>query len=220
MNQLNKLRDKFSFDIMAGNIATGAGAHALINKEMSAIDVPADALRVGIGGGSVCETRVRTGVGVPQLSAVMDVRAHTDKFIPVISDGGIRYIGDVAKAICAGADAVMVGSLFSGTDEAPGDIHVSGKWPNASRYKIYRGSASESMKIASGTSRSHVEGTAKMVPLKGSVVNIVNDIVDGLKSAMSYLGSDNITDMQANAEFIKITHAGMAEALPHLLTGG
>lgn len=222
IQKLTELKDKFKFDIMAGNIATAEAAECLMKVPNHRKDkyLSADSLRVGIGGGSVCESRIRTGAGVPQLSAVIEIRKKIGTSVPIISDGGIRYIGDVAKAIGAGANAVMVGSLFSGTDEAPGDIHVSGAWPNAKRYKVYRGSASESMKIALGVSRSHVEGTSKMVPLKGSVINIVSDIVDGLKSAMSYLGSDNITEMQKNAEFIKVTHAGMAEALPHLLAGG
>lgn len=206
--KLLPLKFKYEFDIIAGNVATSEGAADLENWG-------ADCVRVGLGGGSVCETRIRTGVGVPQLSAVLQARENVH--VPVISDGGIRFIGDISKAICAGADTVMIGSLFSGTDEAPGNVVVSGMWPNVQMHKLYRGSSSESMKISNGSERSHVEGTSKMVPLKGPVSTIVKDITDGLKSTMSYLGVDNILEMQSAASFIKITPAGMIEALPHLL---
>jgi IMP dehydrogenase len=195
------------FDIIAGNVATYEGA-----QNLAAWGV--EALRVGIGGGSVCETRIRTGVGVPQISAVKACSINST--IPIISDGGIRYIGDVAKAIVAGADTVMLGNLFAGTDEAPGDVQTSGQWPNKILHKLYRGSASESMKIAVGQEKKNVEGTAKMVLLKGPVKYIVSDILDGLRSAMSYVGAQNIPQLQG-AELIRISQAGMYEGLPHLL---
>jgi IMP dehydrogenase len=197
------------FDIIAGNVATREGAQDLESWG-------ADAIRVGIGGGSACETRIRTGIGVPQLTAIMEA-FDVVKEVPIIADGGIRLIGDVAKAICGGADTVMLGSLFAGTDEAPGAIHTDGVWPTPRRMKLFRGSASESQKASNGGSLRHVEGTAKLIPLKGPVHGIVDSVLDGLKSSMSYLGVQDISEMQAASQFIRITAAGMAEARPHIL---
>lgn len=191
-------------DVIAGNVATADGALRLQ-------DWGADAVRVGVGGGSMCETRVRTGIGVPQLSAVMDVFAAGLE-IPIISDGGIRYPGDVAKALAAGANTVMVGSMLAGTDEAPGELFITGQWPKEQRYKVFRGSASASQK---GSEARYVEGTSKLVPCKGPVGSVINTILDGVRSAMSYLGVDEIQDMCQVANFVKITHAGLIEAHPH-----
>jgi IMP dehydrogenase len=195
-------------DIIAGNIATADAANDL--QEWGA-----DALRVGIGGGSVCETRIRTGVGVPQLTAVDEISYITE--IPIISDGGIRYPGDVVKALAAGADTVMVGSLLSGTDEAPGEMFVGGQWPNTKNFKMFRGSASATIKMEKNGHSNHVEGAAKMVEHKGSVIRVIDDIMDGVTSAMSYLGVSDIEEICEVAEFVKISNAGLHEAHPHLL---
>lgn len=203
---LNKFSNRSYFDVIAGNIATADAAKRLQ-------DAGADALRVGIGGGSVCTTRVRTGVGVPQLSAIMDVCEVAT--VPVIADGGIRNSGDAAKALAAGASSVMIGSLFAGTDEAPGDTLVIGEWPKEKHYKVYRGSASMSIKKQLNGSVSHVEGTATMVPLRGPVRKVMNILLEGIRSSMSYLGASNIAEFHNNAEFVKVTNAGAIEATPH-----
>lgn len=203
---LNKLSYRASFDVIAGNIATAGAA-------MRLEDWGVDALRVGIGGGSMCETRVRTGIGVPQLSAVIAVASVAT--VPVISDGGIKLPGDVAKALAAGADTVMLGSLFAGTFEAPGDIFETGQWPNIQRMKIFRGSASASAKYSAHGTADYVEGTATMVPIKGSVETVVSTIMDGLRSSMSYVGAADLKEFSAKAEFVRITHAGLMEAHPH-----
>lgn len=195
-------------DIVAGNIATPNAAQDLESWG-------ADALRVGIGGGAVCETRIRTGVGVPQLTAVDEITSYCSA--PVISDGGIRYPGDVVKAIACGADTVMVGSLLAGTDEAPGDVFVGGQWPNTKNFKMYRGSASATIKMQKSGHQNHVEGAAKMVESKGSVIRVIDDIMDGVKSAMSYLGTDDLDNLCSVSEFVRISGAGLREAHPHLL---
>ena len=202
-----------STDIVVGNIATGADARVLL-------ELGVDALRVGIGGGSVCETRIRTGVGIPQLSSISSVsfavgnRSHQT---PIISCGGIRYPGDVAKAIAAGANSVIIGSLFAGTEEAPGEIFITGHWPNRTSSKIYRGAASDTAKLQLHGNTQHTEGNATMVPCVGSVKWIINDITNGLRSAMSYVGASNLDEFQEQAEFIRVTPAGAIEAHPHLL---
>lgn len=206
MDYLNKLSNRSKFDVIAGNVAT---AEAALRLE----DWGADALRVGIGGGSMCETRIRTGVGIPQLSAIAWVSQVTS--VPVISDGGIRTPGDVAKALAIGADSVMIGSLFAGTDEAPGEVFVTGEWPFEKKYKMFRGSASASAKMIVKGEVTHVEGNAMMIPFKGSVSKIVKDIEDGIKSSMSYVGAKNLTEFRTLAKFIRITNAGLIEAHPH-----
>ena len=203
-----RIKNSLVVDFVAGNIATSEAAYDLEKWG-------ADALRVGIGGGSVCETRIRTGVGVPQLSAVDIVTAVSE--IPIISDGGIRFPGDIAKALAVGANTVMIGSLFAGTDEAPGDVFISGQWPNNKSFKMYRGSASATIKMEKNGSTNHVEGAAKMVECKGPVINIVNDLMDGITSAMSYLGANSVEDMWQHADFVHISNAGLREAHPHLL---
>jgi len=216
-------RSKHTFDIVAGSVATLEAAYDLQ-------DWGADALRVGVGGGSVCETRIRTGIGVPQLQAVIDInedvlmkqQIHSSvQFptleIPVISDGGIRYPGDVAKALAAGADTVMIGSLFAGTDEAPGEHFIEGLWPYNREMRVYRGLASATTKLKYAGAASHVEGASKMIESRGSVGHIVHDIVDGLTSSMSYVGATNLEEFRAQSRFIQITLSGLAEAHPHLL---
>ena len=206
MAWLNALSNRSKFDVIAGNIATAAGA-----AQLQAWG--ADALRVGIGGGSMCETRIRTGVGIPQLTALDSVLEVAE--VPVINDGGIRFPGDVAKALACGADSVMIGSLFAGTNETPGNYFVTGKWPNEKRMKVYRGSASESAKTSTGGVVSHVEGASRMVPTKGSVYKVIKDIMDGVTSSMSYLGAHTLQEFQAYAEFVQISNAGLIEAHPH-----
>lgn len=204
---LNKLPNRKDFDVIAGNVAT---LNAAVGMEIWG----ADAIRVGIGGGSMCETRIRTGVGVPQLQAIMDI-ADSDISIPIISDGGIRYPGDVAKALAAGADTVMIGSLFAGTDEAPGEVFIAGQWPHTKTMKMFRGSASATAKMAVNGNTNHVEGASRMIESKGPVAAIVRDIMDGVKSSMSYVGAHTLDEFRAKAEFVRITGAGLTEAHPH-----
>ena len=196
---IRRIKNETNVEIIAGSIATKRAAEHLI-------EWGADALRVGIGNGSLCETRIRTGVGVPQVSALIDV----------CSVGGIRYVGDVAKSLGLGADSVMVGSLLSGTKETPGEIIKQGEWPNERLYKKYRGSASLDSKSNRGES-GNVEGNSKIVEYKGKVIRIISDIRDGLRSSFSYVGADNLLDFQAKCKFVRTTQAGQVEAKPHLL---
>jgi IMP dehydrogenase len=200
---------------MAGNIATADAAKALI-------DAGADAVKVGIGPGSICTTRIIAGVGVPQLTAVMDVaEACRKQNIPVIADGGIRYSGEVAKAIGAGADAVMLGSLFAGTDEAPGEVVLY----QGRSYKDYRGmgsmgamadgSADRYFQKASEPNKLIPEGIEGRVPYKGPVENVIHQLIGGLRSAMGYTGAASIPELQKKAHFVRITGAGLRESHAH-----
>ena len=202
--------------IIAGNIATGAAAKALI-------EAGADAVKVGIGPGSICTTRIVAGVGVPQLTAIMDVaEACRKQGVPVIADGGIRYSGEVAKAIAAGADAVMMGSMFAGTDEAPGEtIMYQGR-----SYKSYRGMGSVGamaggsadryfQKVGGDPAKLVPEGIEGRVPYKGPVQSIIHQLIGGLRAAMGYTGAATIVDLQTKAEFVRITGAGLRESHVH-----
>lgn len=205
-------------ELIAGNVATGEGAKDLITAGV-------DAVKVGVGSGSICITRVVTGSGVPQLTAVIDsVEVARQYGIPVISDGGVRTSGDITKALAAGASSVMVGSLFGGTDDSPGKTLVK----NGKKYKMYRGMASfyaslgrkyreeGSQVVDSDDLNDYVpEGVEAMVPYKGSVVEIVRQLAGGLRSGLSYCGAKTISEMQKNAEFIKMTSAGYTESQPH-----
>ena len=205
-------------ELVAGNVATDDGARDLIKAGV-------DAIKVGVGSGSICITRVVTGSGVPQLTAVIDsVKVAKDYDIPVISDGGIRNSGDITKALAAGASSVMVGSLFGGTDESPGKTLVK----NGKKFKMFRGMASfyaslgrkyreeGSQVVDSDDLNDYVpEGVEAMVPYKGSVVEIVRQLAGGLRSGLSYCGAKTIPEMQKNAEFIKMTSAGYIESQPH-----
>ena len=209
---IKELKNGFgdTIEVIGGSIATKEAAKDLC-------DWGVDALRVGIGNGSLCETRIRTGVGIPQLTAILDITSVADNCsVPVISDGGCRYVGDLAKAIGAGADSVMLGSILSGTKETPGEITKVGEWPNERLYKKYRGSASLDSKADRGESK-NVEGNSKIVPYKGKVIRIISDIRDGLSSAFSYVGSGDVLDFQSKCEFVEVTSAGVIEAKPHLL---
>ena len=204
--------------VIAGNIATAEAARALI-------DAGADAVKVGIGPGSICTTRIVAGVGVPQISAVAAVaQALHDTDVPVISDGGIRFSGDIAKAIAAGAHAVMIGGLFAGTEESPGEVEL---YQGAS-YKSYRGMGSlGAMGERHGSADRYFqdaateleklvpEGVEGRVPYKGSVVTILRQLSGGLRAAMGYTGSRNITDMRTRPVFVRITGAGIRESHVH-----
>ncbi len=203
-------------EVIGGNIATAAGAKALV-------DHGADGIKVGIGPGSICTTRVVAGVGVPQVTAVQNVHlALRDANVPLIADGGVRYSGDVAKAVAAGADAVMMGSIFAGTEEAPGEtILYQGR-----SYKLYRGMGSLSamqdgaadryfQDPANNADKLVAEGIEGRVPYKGSVVSIIFQMVGGLRASMGYCGCATINDMRTRTEFVEITSAGMRESHVH-----
>jgi IMP dehydrogenase len=219
INTVRMIKKAFpSCDLIAGNVATGAGARDLIKAGV-------DAVKVGVGSGSICITRVVTGSGVPQLTAVIDaVKAANEYDIPVISDGGIRTSGDLTKALAAGASSAMIGSMFGGTDESPGKSLVK----NGKKFKMYRGMASymaslgrkyreegEQVVEADDPNEYVPEGVEAMVPYKGSVVEIVRQLAGGLRSGLSYCGARTIPEMQKNAEFIRITGAGFIESQPH-----
>ncbi|NRB37455.1 MAG: IMP dehydrogenase [Pseudomonadales bacterium] len=208
-------------DVIAGNIATGDAAKALVAAG-------ADAVKVGIGPGSICTTRIVTGIGVPQITAISNVvEALKGTGVPVIADGGIRYSGDVAKAVVAGASAVMVGSMLAGTDESPGEIELF----QGRSYKAYRGMGSiGAMAQTSGSSDRYFQdasaGAEKLVPegiegrvaYKGSVTAIIHQLMGGLSSAMGYTGSVDIQTMRTKPEFIRVTTAGMSESHVHDVT--
>jgi IMP dehydrogenase len=213
VRQVRKLSN--GTQIMAGNIATADAAKALI-------DAGADAVKVGIGPGSICTTRIVAGVGVPQLTAIMDAAEVCRKQnVPVIADGGIRYSGEIAKAIAAGADAVMLGGLLAGTDEAPGEVIVY----QGRSYKTYRGmgsvgamaggSADRYFQKASDPNKLVPEGIEGRVPYKGPTERVIHQLVGGLRAAMGYTGSASIVDLQKNAEFVRITGAGLRESHVH-----
>ena len=211
-NALRRLKNEISntFEVIAGSIATSEAARQIC-------EWGADGVRVGIGNGSLCETRIRTGVGIPSITSILDCVAVCDNFgVPVIADGGIRNVGDACKSLGAGADCFMLGSLLSGTKETPGEIEKVGKWPNEQLHKKYRGSAS----LDSKKSRGHydnVEGNHKVIPYKGKVKRIISDIQEGIRSAFSYVGANNISEFHSKVEFVQVTKAGQIEALPHLL---
>ena len=208
-----------SVQVIAGNVATADGAKALI-------DAGADAVKVGIGPGSICTTRVVAGVGVPQFTAIHDAaevcRAHE---VPLIADGGIKYSGDVAKAIAAGADCVMIGSLLAGTDESPGEVFLF----QGRSYKAYRGMGSIGA-MARGSADRYFqqevsdnlklvpEGVEGRVPYKGPAANVVHQLVGGLRAAMGYTGNHDIADMQNNCTFRRATAAGLRESHVHDVT--
>jgi IMP dehydrogenase len=219
INTVNMIKKAFpNCELIAGNVATGEGARDLITAGV-------DAVKVGVGSGSICITRVVTGSGVPQLTAVTEsVKVSREYDIPVISDGGIRTSGDTTKALAAGASSVMVGSMFGGTDESPGKTLVK----NGKKFKMYRGMASfyaslgrkyreEGLQVVDSNDLNDYvpEGVEAMVPYKGSVVEIIRQLVGGLRSGLSYCGAKTISEMQNNAEFIKITPAGYIESQPH-----
>ena len=214
---IKTVKQKFpSVDVIGGNIATADAA-------MELVKAGADAVKVGMGPGSICTTRIIAGIGVPQISAIFDVStALKNTEVAVIADGGIRFSGDIAKAIAAGADSVMLGSLFAGTEEAPGKVELF----QGRSFKTYRGMGS----IGAMTEREDAnrymqedvavdklvpEGIEGRVPYKGLVLNVVNQLIGGLRQSMGYIGCKNISEMHKKSQFIEITNAGMTESHVH-----
>ncbi|MBH68088.1 MAG: IMP dehydrogenase [Rhodospirillaceae bacterium] len=220
LQSVSKIRKLSNYtQIVAGNVATADGAKALL-------DTGADAIKVGIGPGSICTTRMVAGVGVPQLTAILDtVEVCKTGNIPVISDGGIKYSGDLAKAIAAGADCAMLGSLFAGTDESPGEVFLH----QGRSYKSYRGMGSMGA-MARGSADRYFqeevedhkkfvpEGIEGQVPYKGPLSAVVHQLTGGLKAAMGYTGSGTIRHMQTGKKFLRITNAGLRESHVHDVT--
>lgn len=219
INTVRMIKKAFpTCELMAGNVATEKGTEDLIKAGV-------DAVKVGVGSGSICITRIVTGSGVPQLTAIGDSAKTAKEYdIPIISDGGTRTSGDLTKALAAGASSVMIGSMFGGTDESPGKTLTK----NGKKYKMYRGMASFSASLGrkyrenAGMSIDNddlndivPEGVEAMVPYKGSVIEIIRQLVGGVRSGLSYCGAKTISEMQENAEFIKITAAGYKESQPH-----
>ena len=215
IDQIKKIKKNFDIDLIVGNIATGEAAKALVKAG-------ADGIKVGVGPGSICTTRIIAGVGMPQLSAVYEsTKAIKGSGIPVIEDGGIRFSGDVVKGLAAGANSIMVGSLFAGTDEAPGDIILY----EGRKYKAYRGMGSVEAMEAGTRDRYFQqnendpkklvpEGIVGRVPYKGEVSEILYQLTGGLKAGMGYVGANNIAALQ-KSKFVKITKAGSIEGHPH-----
>ena len=216
LESFKKIRKKINLPIVVGNIATPEAAKDLIK-------LGADAIKVGIGPGSICTTRIVAGVGVPQFTAIQDIAAITNKNkIPMISDGGIRYSGDIVKALAAGANCIMAGSLFAGTDESPGEVFLF----QGISYKSYRGMGSLGA-MARGSADRYFqdeineaiklvpEGIEGRIPYKGQVSNVLFQLTGGLRSGMGYTGSKNLTILKKNAKFVRLTNSGINESHVH-----
>ncbi|MDX2115364.1 MAG: IMP dehydrogenase [Planctomycetota bacterium] len=226
---VREVKKRFSIEVIAGNVATAEGAHDLI-------DAGADAVKVGIGPGSICTTRIVTGVGMPQVSAVMNAVSVCERAgVPVIADGGVRQSGDIVKALAAGAHTVMMGGLFAGLDESPGEVVIS----EGRRYKTYRGMGSEGAMFAGSADRYMQgdkyeasragsggpgelarikfvpEGVEGLVPYRGGLAEFVYQMVGGLRSAMGYLGCSTIEELRRDARFCRVSRAGVIESHPH-----
>src|SRR5690606_24518092 len=207
--------------VVGGNIATAAAAVALV-------EAGADAVKVGIGPGSICTTRIVAGIGVPQITAVSEVADALAKYdVPLISDGGIRFSGDVSKAVAAGASCIMIGSLLAGTEEAPGEVELF----QGGYYKAYRGMGSLGamsgksnssdryfQDAAAGVEKLVPEGIEGRVPYKGPMTNIVHQLMGGLRASMGYTGCKDIEEMRTKPQFVKVTSAGMRESHVHDVT--
>ena len=202
-------------DVIAGNVASADGAKALL-------EAGADSIKIGMGPGSICTTRIVAGIGVPQISAILEIKEAINGKVPLIADGGMRYSGDIAKAIAAGADAVMLGSIFAGTEEAPGEIELY----QGRSFKTYRGMGSIAAMAKQDDSNRYMqegiapdklvpEGVEGRVPYKGWVISVINQLVGGLRQSMGYVGCKTITAMQEDSKFVEITNAGMAESHVH-----
>jgi IMP dehydrogenase len=217
LNTLREIKEKYpDCQLVGGNVATKEGFLDLIKAGV-------DAIKIGVGPGSICTTRIVAGVGIPQLSAIMETAEISEKYdIPIIADGGIKYSGDITKAIAAGAHSVMIGNLFAGTDESPGDLVLF----QGRSYKVYRGMGSlEAMKEGSKDrySQGEVENVAKLVPEgiegrvphRGALSLCVHQLIGGLKAGMGYLGATNIQELQKKARFIRVTPSGLRESHVH-----
>lgn len=214
IESVSKVKNAFpEIDLIAGNVATADGTEALIRAG-------ADAVKIGIGPGSICTTRVVAGIGVPQITAICDAAERADKFgIPVIADGGIKYSGEIVKAIAAGGSVVMVGSLVAGCEESPGDTEI---WQGR-QFKVYRGMGSlgamnhgsADRYFQKGSKKFVPEGVEGRVPYKGPLSDTVFQMMGGLRSGMGYVGCHNIQELRENAQFIRITGAGLIESHPH-----
>jgi IMP dehydrogenase len=223
LDAIERIKNKYDAqEVIGGNVATRAGAQALINAG-------ADAVKVGVGPGSICTTRVVAGVGVPQVTAIMEAaKACKKSDVPLIADGGLQFSGDIAKAIVSGADSVMLGSLLAGCDESPGElIEIQGK-----KYKSYRGMGSLGAMQSRGEKKSYSkdrymqddvlaedklvpEGIEGKVAYRGSVAGVVHQLVGGLRSGMGYAGAATIEDLKRNGRLVQITYAGLQESHPH-----
>jgi IMP dehydrogenase len=204
-----------SKDVIAGNVATPEGAEALI-------EAGADGIKIGMGPGSICTTRIIAGIGVPQISAILTIYEKVKGKVPLIADGGMRYSGDIAKAIAAGADCVMLGSIFAGTEEAPGEFELY----QGRSFKTYRGMGSLGAMSKRDDSNRYFqedidaeklvpEGVEGRVPYKGWAINVINQLIGGLRQSMGYVGCKNIQEMKENSKFVEITNAGMTESHVH-----
>ncbi|EHY1327344.1 IMP dehydrogenase [Campylobacter lari] len=218
IDTLKAIKAEFSVDIIVGNVASAKAVKDLC-------EAGADAIKIGIGPGSICTTRIVSGVGVPQISAIDECAIEASKYgVPVIADGGIKYSGDIAKAIAAGASSVMIGSLLAGTDESPGELFTY----QGRQYKSYRGMGSLGAMQKGSSDRYFQEGTAQdklvpegiegRVPYVGSIKNVVHQLLGGLRSSMGYVGAPSIKDFQEKAEFVEITAAGLKESHVHDVT--
>ena len=194
--------------IMAGNVATLEGYEDLASWG-------ADSVRCNIGGGSICSTRIQTGHGVPGLQTILDCsKSHFAGSVPIIADGGIRNSGDIVKALAAGADFVMLGSLLAGTTETPGDVMMS---IDGRKYKSYRGMASKDAQMSWRGKTASLEGIATTIPYKGKVLNVLEDLERGIRSGLSYSGARSISELQAKAKFMRQTSSGQTESGTHIL---
>jgi IMP dehydrogenase len=204
-----------SKDVIAGNVATPEGAETLI-------EAGADGIKIGMGPGSICTTRIIAGIGVPQISAILTIYEKVKGKVPLIADGGMRYSGDIAKAIAAGADCVMLGSIFAGTEEAPGEFELY----QGRSFKTYRGMGSLGAMSKRDDSNRYFqedidaeklvpEGVEGRVPYKGWAINVINQLIGGLRQSMGYVGCKNIQEMKENSRFVEITNAGMTESHVH-----
>ncbi|MRJ02847.1 MAG: IMP dehydrogenase [Epsilonproteobacteria bacterium] len=218
IDTLKRIKDELEIDVIAGNVATAEATRDLI-------EAGADGVKVGIGPGSICTTRIVAGVGVPQISAIDECAQTAKEYgVPIIADGGIKYSGDLAKALAVGASSVMVGSLLAGTEESPGEVVMY----QGRQYKTYRGMGSIGAMTKGSTDRYFQEGTAAdklvpegiegMVPYRGKVAHVVHQLIGGLRSSMGYLGAKDIPTFQERAEFVEITSAGLKESHVHDVT--
>ena len=214
MNAVEKIKNKYpDVQLIAGNVATAEATEALIKRGV-------DCVKVGIGPGSICTTRVVAGIGVPQITAILESAEAADKYgIPIIADGGIKYSGDIVKAIAAGAQVVMMGSLFAGCEEAPGDMEIY----QGRQFKVYRGmgsigamqKGSKDRYFQSNNKKLVPEGVEGRVPYRGPVSESIYQMMGGLRSGMGYVGAHNIEELRTNSKFVRITGAALKESHPH-----